>query len=88
MDIHWRQVPDFTMLEALAEGVHSSFIYALLDMLQVDKQNEHVKFAASHLGKSIGLIQCLRMSREMAIQQTGFTYLPADLCAKASDNFW
>lgn len=81
MDIHWRQVPDFTMLEALAEGVHSSFLYALLDMLQQQK-DAPLRNAASHLGKCLGLIQSLRMSRQMALAQTGYTYLPADLCAK------
>jgi len=83
--------PSYTQLEIFADQVYGTLIRQLLHILKVKPDNEICNKIASHLGKSLGIIEAIRQTRNNALmssQRTAgagtsqFIMLPADICAK------
>lgn len=84
--MHWRLPPSYTQLEVFAEQVYGTLLKQLLHILTI--KDENAQIVASHLGRSLGLVEAIKQTRINALnQQTSFAMLPADLCARVSEDF-
>ncbi|KAM6910743.1 NADH dehydrogenase (ubiquinone) complex I, assembly factor 6 [Xenentodon cancila] len=63
-------------LETYSENTQSSLIYLLLECLGM--KNVHADHAASHIGKSQGIVTCLRATPYLSSRRK--VYLPMDIC--------
>jgi NADH dehydrogenase [ubiquinone] 1 alpha subcomplex assembly factor 6 len=78
LELKWKQPQDMKALENYSEGVYSSILYLLLQVLGIkDVKADHV---ASHIGKALGITTLLRST--VFVAQDQYTFLPAVTCAK------
>ncbi|XP_061574486.1 NADH dehydrogenase (ubiquinone) complex I, assembly factor 6 isoform X2 [Cololabis saira] len=75
-DLDDRAYRNLQELETYSENTQSSLMYLLLECLGV--KNVHADHAASHIGKSQGIVTCLRATPYLSSRRK--VYLPMDIC--------
>ncbi|XP_059195211.1 NADH dehydrogenase (ubiquinone) complex I, assembly factor 6 isoform X2 [Centropristis striata] len=75
-DMEDRAYRNLQELEKYSENTQSSLIYLLLESLGI--RSVHADHAASHIGKAVGIVTCLRATPYHSSRRR--VYLPMDLC--------